>query len=42
MASPGLTWYEALTADCGMITLVLVRMLNLIATRLFAWLVLRA
>ena len=42
MASPVLIWHEALTTGCGMITLVLVRMLYLIATRIFAWLVLLA
>jgi hypothetical protein len=42
MTSPVLTWYEALTTDHGMIMLVLVRMLYLTATRIFAWLVLLA
>jgi hypothetical protein len=42
MASPVLTWCEALTADRCIITLVLVRMLYLIAARVFAWLVLLA
>jgi putative transposase len=42
MTSPVLTWCEVLTTDHGMIMLVLVRMLSLTATRIFAWLVLLA
>jgi hypothetical protein len=42
MASPVLTWYEALITGSGMITLVLVRMLYLFVTRIFTWLVLLA
>jgi hypothetical protein len=42
MTSPVLNWCEALTTDHGMIMLVLVRMLYLTATRIFAWLVLLA
>jgi hypothetical protein len=42
MTSPVRTWYEALTIDHCIIMLVLVRMLYLTATRIFAWLVLRA
>jgi hypothetical protein len=37
-----LTSYKALTTDCGMITACVVRMLYLIATRIFGWLVLLA
>jgi hypothetical protein len=36
MTSPVLTWYKALTTDHGIIMLVLVRMLYLTATRIFA------
>jgi hypothetical protein len=42
MASPVLAWYEALTTDHDMITLVLVWMFYLLASRVFAWLVLLA
>jgi hypothetical protein len=40
MASPGLTSGDALPCLCGRIGSVLVRMLYLLATRIFAWLVL--